>query len=448
MSRLTRMVVAAIALVALAAACTQNDGDGDAAAGEAAADTSSQPSGDDGSAPDDTTLTASFTGVTADTISLGYTQIDFDAIRTDFGVDLNFQNGDEVVQALVDELNERGGINGRRVEVTVGSYVPVGAASAEELCIRFTEDRPVFAVLGGFGGLAGDVNSCIAARHDTALVGGTWNQAQHEDATAPWLRPEMALDRRSVAFATQLGEHGLLDEHERIAILSSVAENDPFLPEVEAALEAGGTEVVLRATVSPAGGAAEARTLLERARTSGATAVYFSGLNPALYPAMADYDVPYFFEDATTTEQSLRDFFRGGGRLDVVSNGTYPYPYRDDPEMAACIDIVEARTDIVVADPNTLPDDEPNWWEAVSRACQHLRLFELAATAAGPELTNESFLQAAEGLGEVALPGLPAASFGPGKYDGNDRATLVTWDDSMFDGEGGWAPIASPYEVG
>lgn len=429
--------------LALLAGCTGSDSGSDDAAATEATTRDAQA----GPAANDAPLTASATGVTAETISLGYTQIDFDALRADFGVDLNFQDGTPVMAALVEELNERGGINGRAVEVSVGTYLPVGAASAEELCVRFTEDEPVFAVLGGFAGLAGDVNSCIAARHETALVGGVWNRAQHDDATAPWLQVDMALERRSVGFARALGDEGMLDDVERIAIVNSVEQNAAFLPDVEAALEEAGVEVVLTATVSPAGGEAEARTLLERAESEGATAVFFSGLNPALYPAMADYDFRYFFEDATTTEQSLRDFFRGGGELDVISNGTFPYPFREDPGTAECIEIVEERTDIVVEDPNTLADDEPNWWEAVRRACQHLRLFELVATAAGPELTNASFLAAAEGLGEFTLPGVERASLGPGKYDANDTSTIVEWDASLFAGEGGWSPIGDPYTV-
>lgn len=414
--------------------------------------------GEDASEPTTTTgdvpaaaaaLTDSFTGVTAETIKLGYTQIDFDHLRDELKIDLNFQNAEPVLAALVEELNERGGIHGRRVEVAMGTYVPIGAASADEICIKFTEDDPVFAVLGGFGGLTTGVNSCIAARHDTALIGGTWTDDQHAEATAPWLRVDMTLARRSVGFAEALGERGYLEDIDRMAIVSSTAENAPFLPDVEAALEASGVEVVLTATLSGSGGDAEVRTVLERARSDGATAVYYSGLSPTLYPVFAEFgDLRYFFEDATTTEAGLRDFLREGRKLDLVSNGTFPSPYRDDPEMARCIDIVEERTDIEVLDPNSLPDDEPNWWEAVSRACTNLRLFELVATEAGPELTNDSFRAAAERIGDLQLPGIPSASLGKGKYDANDTTSIVEWDPAAQGGEGGWSPVGKPIRVG
>ncbi len=386
-------------------------------------------------------------GITDDTITVGYTQIDFDRLRNELNVDLSFQDGERALDALVDELNERGGINGREVRTLVGKYLPAGAASAEELCIRFTEDEPVFVVLGGFSGPgATDVNSCITARHGTALVGGSWTDAQRRDAVAPWLSVEMTTARRAAGFAKQLGKRGMLDDIDKIAIINAGIENEPFLPDVERALDKAGAEVVLSASIS--GGDAEVRTLLERAIAEGATAIFFTGMNPTVYPAFGEHpELQYFFADGTTTEASLRDFFSNGGELDVISNGSFPLAYRDDPLMAECIDIVEERTDIVVKDPNTLKDDEPNWSEAVSRACQHLRLFEKVATAAGPQLSNETFLEAAEKVGEVQLPGVSEGSLGPGKYDVRDVSSIVRWRDAARSGEGGWVPIGKPYVV-
>lgn len=415
-----------------------------------AGDGQAGPAADDPSTGESAGAGAPAVGVTPDSIRLGYTQIDFDALREDFSVDLHFQNAEPVLEALVEEVNERGGIHGRRLEVDVEPYVPVGAASAEEVCVRFTEDDPVFAVLGGFAGMSTDVNSCVVTRNDTALVGGTWTTEEQRDAAqAPWLSVDMSLARRSVGFARALGELGQLDDVDKIAVLNSTAENEPFLPAVQDALRDGGTEVVVTGTVTGASGAAEARTLLERARSAGATAVFYSGLNPAIYPAFADHpEMRLFFEDATTTQAGLRDFLLAGHDLDIVSNGMFPLPHRDDPEMDECIEIVEERTDIVVADPNTLADDEPNWWQAVHASCTHLRLFEKVATAAGPDLTNESFLAAAEEMGEIRLPGVARGSLGPGKYDANDLTRLVTWDREAQDGEGGWVPIGDPFAVG
>lgn len=404
---------------------------------------SSSPAGNSAAG---STASNSAVGVTADTITLGYTQIDFDQLRKQLHVDLNYQNAQPVLQALTDDINAHGGINGRKLIVKVQSYLPVGAATADAVCVKFTEDQPVFAVLGGFSGPgAVDVNPCITTAHDTILIGGTWTAAQHRAAKAPWLQVNMTAERRAVGFAKALGAHGQLDKVQKIAVLGA-ADSKPYLTEIKQALEQHrGTQVVLDTTIS--GGDAGARTLLERAKASGATAVFYSGLDPSIYPALADYDFTYFFDDASKTEASLRDFQKNGGKLAIVSNGTYPLPYKDDPEMAKCLQIVQQRTNLTVKDPNTLPDSQPDWAQAVLAACSNLRLFEKVADAAGKNLTNASFLAAAQKLGKISLPGVRYGSLGPDKYDASNTTSIVKWDPHAHGGEGGWTPLGSPFQI-
>ncbi|NIR34753.1 MAG: hypothetical protein GWN79_00975, partial [Actinobacteria bacterium] len=63
--------------------------------------------------------------------------------------------------------------------------------------------------------------------------------------------------------------------------------------------------------------------------------------------------------------------------------------------------------------------------------CTRLRLFEMIATAAGPDLTHESFVTAAESLGEIELPGNPFTSLGPGKLDTSDSLRLAVFDPEL-----------------
>ncbi|MCY4271234.1 MAG: hypothetical protein OXF00_01160 [bacterium] len=75
-------------------------------------------------------LTATWRGVTADTITIGVTYLDIDQL-----VELGFSPatwGDQelMIQALADDVNERGGINGRQLEVVMDKYSPIGATEA------------------------------------------------------------------------------------------------------------------------------------------------------------------------------------------------------------------------------------------------------------------------------------------------------------------------------
>ena len=75
-------------------------------------------------------LTDSFRGVTAEAIRVGFTSIDFERLNRDFGLTLTYANYGPSVDALVADLNARGGILGRRIEVVHRLFLPVGPVAA------------------------------------------------------------------------------------------------------------------------------------------------------------------------------------------------------------------------------------------------------------------------------------------------------------------------------
>ena len=91
----------------------------------------------------------------------------------------------------------------------------------------------------------------------------------------------------------------------------------------------------------------------------------------------------------------------------------------------------EANPGETVLPTTEVPEGEPDWFGNILPFCATLRLFELAANAAGPELTHESFLAGAESLGEIEIPGQVFASMGPGKYDAADAIRLTVFDASV-----------------
>ena len=83
----------------------------------------------------------------------------------------NTNHGDyeKSYQAVIDDLNKHGGINGRKVVPVIAGIDPLGTAPAQETCLKFTEDDPVFAAVGFFNA---DVPLCYAEKHDTPVLGG------------------------------------------------------------------------------------------------------------------------------------------------------------------------------------------------------------------------------------------------------------------------------------
>ena len=95
-----RLLVLAATGVLLTAACTQGDDSDGEGAGLPAANPVSRG-----------------TGVTEDTIRIGYTFSDIEALREQGVADVNQGPHAEHIQVLVDDLNTNGGIHGRSLEV-------------------------------------------------------------------------------------------------------------------------------------------------------------------------------------------------------------------------------------------------------------------------------------------------------------------------------------------
>src|SRR4029453_12191326 len=155
-SRLALLTLAAV----LVAACTSGD-DGSS---------SDTTEADTESAPSTPAATGPAPGVTDDTIRVGVTYADDAALQA---VGLNYEFGDTeaAYQALADDINEDGGIEGRQLELVFAPIDPTSPTPAEEKCVELTEDEDVFLAVGFF--LADAVN-CVLSTHAPALCGGVW----------------------------------------------------------------------------------------------------------------------------------------------------------------------------------------------------------------------------------------------------------------------------------
>jgi hypothetical protein len=114
-------------------------------------------------------------GFDATRIVLGYTT-SRDANQTvkGLGFDVGTGNTEAQVAAIVRDLNARGGIAGRRIELVVHDFSLANYASdpeteTQKACATFTEDRQVFAVLNTIGLGMASLAACLA-KHDIPYV--------------------------------------------------------------------------------------------------------------------------------------------------------------------------------------------------------------------------------------------------------------------------------------
>ena len=254
-TRWSRVTTLVAALALIAAACGDDGGSGGDGASATTVPPTSIPDESDGGDADGSDddagatttaapepLTASWRGVTEDTIRLGFIFTDFDSLREQGFVSIDPGDPEFVVEALVEDVNSRGGINGRMIEPYIEFVLPIGTTAAEESCLRLAEDHEVFAVVGAFGGLAIEANRCLGALNGIVQVGGGPSAAQVADAGVPWISARMAAERRLPATVELMDREGLIGERVAVAVTAS---QQPLADDlVVPALGALGHEVV------------------------------------------------------------------------------------------------------------------------------------------------------------------------------------------------------------
>lgn len=440
-----RVLIAVVGFALVVASCGSGDDDtadpDDSVTTSSTAAPSSTAAGGSEESPTPTTtgaapeveLTATARGVTAETITIGVSQVNVDELRSAGLVQTNHGDYELIYRALIDDLNRRGGVNGRTVDMRFELYFPVGSTEAEELCTKFTEDEEVFLVVGG---LVGDTILCVTELHETISIGGTSiSNDVIERSGGRLVTPNAASGRGVDLSVAAFHDAGVLDG-EVIGIFAPSG-NEGEAEQFETLLSDLGYEVAVVTVATAAGADAEAarrefEVFTEVYETNGVTALVIAGtpLIPLEGVEAAGLDVDLFVDLAN--QGGVNAVGRGNpeAATGVISvAGLIEGPDQmADPLLAECIDVFEeANPDIEVPVMRSVEPGEPDWAIGIRLACQRLRVFEMAAIAAGPELTNETFLAAVDAMGDFSLPAMPFASFGPDKRDASDTVVLAEW---------------------
>ena len=177
-------------------------------------------------------LTASFRGVTATTIKIGIATVEFVDCATPILQFTHSTQGDakKIMQALVDDINKNGGVDGRQLEVVFKALCPLAPADVAAACTSFTDDEQVFAVLGVYDTEPGDGTNqlCISKDHDTVQINelafqkATMDQAPPGLLVMPGILPERRLD---ALFALLKQKHALAGKKVAVLADQDTAEN-------------------------------------------------------------------------------------------------------------------------------------------------------------------------------------------------------------------------------
>lgn len=449
--RRARIRLAGLAVLALAVvACGDDDGATDAAESEAVdvgssstTSTSTTPSsttsaGSTGSETE-TENTASFRGVTEDTIRVGVAVPDFEALQS-FGLPTYYGDYEIAYQAFFDVVNADGGIHGRQIEPYYVDFDYIRPETQDAACVELTEDHEVFIVMAGL--LSGS-NLCFTELHDTMLISSIFltEELRQRSGETLWLSTTPIEEATIETLGTTVAESGQL-EGKTIGIVSlgAVAGGAPGfeLQDVLAEFGYDSTVAVISASTEDAVATdAEMVAITQRFIADGVDFVFSVTEGPGVYEPFAEagYEPEIVDRSLGSSLQASPDTAVLDGVLGI---GAKPNAW-DDPDFEEhCSAVVLAANPQLEEEFEDQPatseqqaSGHPNWQTSVSAACNHTLLLKELGEIAGGNLSNDSFRAALDDLGPIQLYGLGQASFrSSDKWDGQDEFYLYRWNEA------------------
>lgn len=331
----------------------------------------------------------------------------------------------EATSAYVGEINDQGGINGRPIESVFDNQGST-PEQARASCIRMTDEQKVFAVVNH---ALADYR-CIAAEQGTLVI----SSAQAPDwqvleQMRPWYWTSgMQVDPMMQFWADWIGRHTDA-RNKRVGIVyEDTAENVRVLNEVLLPkLAPYKLNIVERIGHSNDQGTQQAQAQTAILKMKGSNVDFVIPFTQTVFMAV-------FL--ASAQAQNFEPEYTCSPWLGLSSD-YFTKVYADGWEGTVCVDYVRKMEDPAAsaAMPGFGPCREVferanpglEYGDAPKNYCNNIRLFAVAARAAGPDLTAASVVQALEAIGPWQSPSTGPASFGRGKYWGADQMMTTQW---------------------
>jgi Periplasmic binding protein len=390
-------------------------------------------------------------GVTATTIRVVFPIVSLNSLagREGFAADTEYGYQEKAIHTFVNDINDHGGIHGRKIVPDIVQYDPTLTANMRALCKEWTEGSdPAFAVLDGLGAWEGDNQLCITQEGHTPMLAQWATVTDWTDRGSPYLwwtgTDQSVLLNTLVSWGHQAG---LLTTTHRVGIIVGNREPDKLALDetVLPALKKLGITDPLVQTIEASPDAqtatlqAEAPLIVQRFRQAGVTSVIplipFNSFFPYLqsetsqgyFPRLllSDYEssiqvslglIPVPYEKALDGQEGVTTFTLGGIDDDrPQSQGGY------DPGLRSCYAVWKAHNK------PPPPPDSPFLEEQgpVAAWCQVIRLFAQAADSAGSTLNRRTFVQAMSKVEDFPGTYTPVLSYSPTKFYGPTEYRVV-----------------------
>ncbi|HEX5946857.1 MAG TPA: ABC transporter substrate-binding protein [Acidimicrobiales bacterium] len=386
--------------------------------------------------PNEAAGTASTKGLTEDTIRIGVIGADFGQL-SEIGLAPDLGDQEVSVQAFVDEINEDGGIDGRRIELRQTLIDGAGGGDAgQAACLEMTEEFGAFAVIVA-PAVPRDVARCTAVTNQTLTIAATgFDRALYEEAGGLLFSAgsvtSMSTDRQYEGWAQIMHDEGLLDGR-TIGVVTSentpefvAAAEDALVPTLEDLGYEVAAEVVLPCPeLDP--DCEQHEAAVQQLKDAQVDFVFMAAANiagPTLLQAAQNLQfTPQWAANGNQVTDTVSQFFDPVSAAWDGTIGTstvFALPEDITPAAQECNEVVATRTD--------------EQYEAGSDAfgftavtCLLFRIVEDAASDAEGGLDQATMVEAIEGLGDIELNAGPDGSLSADKHDAGDHLFLCDY---------------------
>jgi ABC-type branched-subunit amino acid transport system substrate-binding protein len=379
----------------------------------------------------------STTGLTDDTLRIGFIGADFGALA-EAGLVPDLGDQPKIVQSVVDQVNEDGGIDGRQVELKVTLVDgTAGAEAAQAACVEMTQDFQAFAVILA-PSLSRDTARCTSVTNGTLTLGATgFDPDLYEEAEGRLFTAgsdtSMSTTRQYQGWAQLMDEEGVLDG-KTIGVVTAeqspefvAAAEDGLIP----ALESLGHEVAVNVTLPCPEGDTDCdqhEAAVQEMKDAGVDVVFMAAANltgPTFLQAAKNLDFhPQWVANGNQVTDTVSQFFESvKDEWDGAVGTSTVFAEIDDLSDAAydCNETIEAQSGEAY---------EPGS-DAFGFAASVCLLFRTVATAgnevAAADLNQATMIEAIEGLGEVELNAGPSGTLSADKHDAGDYLFLADY---------------------
>src|SRR4051794_30331727 len=427
MSRYRRRAAVLVGVIALfSAACTSDSGTQQESSSGSGAAANGLAAGNEAA--------SSTTGISDSELNVAFIGVDFSALAST-GLVPELGDQQKQVQSIVDDLNAKGGIAGRKISLhfKLLDLLSGGPDAIQAACIEATQEFKAAVVILP-PAAARDLARCTSVTNQTLTLYATgMDDGLYKESEGRLFTPGgMTINRQFRGWADQMNQQKLLDGKTVGVVTGDVPQeflsgvNDALVPELEKIGHKAAQVVTLPC---PTGGTATAceqyDAAAQKLKDAGVDTVFMTLANTfgtGLITASSNigYHPKWLFEGNQTTDTVLKFFESVKGDIGGAVGMGFAFALPSEiPEQAKqCNQTIAERSGEKYAEGSDA-------FGFASVVCNEFLILQQGGDKADKaNLTQGSLINAIEGLGSVTLSVGPAGTLSPTKHDGLDSMYL------------------------